>query len=198
MTKQLTLDEMLECLITMNHPTAPGFKAVIEATGTAIAETLATALGVKAGHATFEGVDFAGTCAPFRPAFEGQPAPHPLSLYDPEEWQTDDPATPPARTESGLQKFTVETYRKPFFHHRVYEAQSPEDACRQALADKDYENEEPDEENMGSPYITGLWPGEHTAYKTEPLPIPPGFGDSPGRETGQIDEPRTFLSPQQR
>jgi hypothetical protein len=109
MTKQLTLDEMLECLITINHPAARTCQAIIETIGTAMAERIAAALGVTAGHASFEGTAFAGTCAPFRPAFEGQPCPCPLSLYDPEEWEESDSPTPTARAGSAVQKFTVET-----------------------------------------------------------------------------------------
>jgi hypothetical protein len=178
MTKQLTLDEMLECLITINHPAARTCQAVIETIGTAMAERIATALGVTCGPAAFEGTAFAGTCAPFRPAFEGQPAPHPLSLYDPEEWEESDLPMPPACAGCAVQKFTVETtYRKPFFRHRVYEAQSPEDACRQALADSGYESEQPDDETAGAPYVTGLWPGEDT-YKAPSLSIPSAFAET--------------------
>jgi len=69
MTKQLTVDEMLEILISTNHPAANGFKAIIEAAGTAMADTIAKTLGVTAGPATFQGTAFAGTCAPFKPAY---------------------------------------------------------------------------------------------------------------------------------
>jgi hypothetical protein len=55
MAKQLTLDEMLDCLIAMNHPTARTCQAVVEAIGTVMADTIATTLGVTAGAATFEG-----------------------------------------------------------------------------------------------------------------------------------------------
>ena len=173
MTKQLTLDEMLDCLITINHPTARISQAIIEATGTIMADTIATALGITAGPATFEGTAFAGTCAPFAPAFPDQPCPAPLSLYDPKEWATDDPTPTPEPTVLEMPQYIVETtYRKPFYRHRVYKASTPEDACQQALADTDYEGEKPDDETAGTPYITGIWSGEDTAYKGTPLPIP--------------------------
>ncbi|HXW72591.1 MAG TPA: hypothetical protein VEK34_14385 [Methylocella sp.] len=86
MTKQLTLDEMLECLIALRHPSANKFQKVIEATADAIAHILARELKVHAGPATFQGTGLAGTCAPFRPSFKGQPCPAPLCDYDPGEW----------------------------------------------------------------------------------------------------------------
>ena len=60
MAKQLTLDEMIESLILKNHPAAGTCQAVIEAIGTLMADTIAAALGVTAGPATFEGTAFAG------------------------------------------------------------------------------------------------------------------------------------------
>ena len=78
MTKQLTLDEMVECLMTLRHPSAHKFQKVIEATANAIAQTLAAELKIRTA--------LAGTCAPFRPAFKGQPCPPALSHYDPDEW----------------------------------------------------------------------------------------------------------------
>jgi hypothetical protein len=86
MTKILTLDEMLECLRLINHPTAAACQALMESLGTAMAETIAAELDVVATDATFEGVAFAGTCACFSPAFKGQPCPQPLAPYDPGQW----------------------------------------------------------------------------------------------------------------
>jgi hypothetical protein len=86
MAKQLTTDEMLECLLALKHPAAPAFQGIIEATGNAMAQFLAKELNVHAGPATFQGTAFAETCAPFTPAFPGQPCPPPLSEYDCDEW----------------------------------------------------------------------------------------------------------------
>ncbi|HUZ91548.1 MAG TPA: hypothetical protein VMU78_06580, partial [Methylocella sp.] len=178
MAKQLTLDEMLDCLVSINHPTARTCQAIVEAIGTVMAETIAAALGVSAGPATFEGAAFAGTCAPFRPAFPGQPCPTLLAHYDPDEWPNNDPSAAPGEITVPMGKYTVETtFRRPFYRHRVYEAQTPEDACRRALADHDWEGENPDYETEDTPYITGIWPGEDTAYKTPPLPITSDFND---------------------
>ncbi len=174
MAKQLTLDEMLDCLIAMNHPTARICQAVVEAIGTVMADTIAAALGVTAGAATFQGATLAGTCAPFRPAFPGQPCPSPLSDYDPEEWDDEPhPSLAPAAEPSAIRCYTVETtIRRPFYKHRVYEAATPEDACRQALQDDDWEGEKLDDETAGGSYVTGVWVGEDAAYIGPSLPIP--------------------------
>src|SRR5208282_6745947 len=101
---------MLDCLIAMTHPTARTCQAVVEAIGTVMADTIATTLGVTAGAATFEGTAFAGTCAPFRPAFPGQPCPSPLSDYDPEEWDDEPhPLLAPTAEPSAIRSYTVET-----------------------------------------------------------------------------------------
>jgi hypothetical protein len=190
MTKQLTLDEMLDCLIAMNHPTARTCQAVVEAIGTVMADTIATALGVTAGTATFQGAALAGTCAPFRPAFPGQPCPDPLLHYDPEEWDDDTrPSLAPAAEPSAIPRYTVETtIRRPFYKHRVYEAAAPEEACRRALQDDDCEGEKLDDETAGSPYVTGLWIGEDAAYKGPSLPIPCGFDDPDRQKVQHLDE----------
>ena len=93
MTKQLTLDEMLEVLILMKDPIAPRLKAHIENLGSAMAELIALRLGVAAGPATFQGTAFAGTCAPFAPRFPGQRCPEPLCSFDASEWDSEGEAT---------------------------------------------------------------------------------------------------------
>jgi hypothetical protein len=77
---------MLECLITLNHPTAAGFQAILEAAGNAMAQLLAKELNIAAGSATFQGTAFAGTCTPFTPISEDQPCPAPICNYDQDEW----------------------------------------------------------------------------------------------------------------
>jgi hypothetical protein len=189
MTKQLTLDEMIECLSSMNHPTASTCKAVVEAIGTIMADSIAAALGVTAGPATFEGTAFAGTCAPFRPAFPGQPCPSPLSDDDPEEWDDEPhPSLASAAEPSTIRCYTVETtIRRPFYKHHVYEAPTPEDACRQALRDDDWEGEKLDDETAGEPYVTGVWIGQDAAYKGPSLPIPLNGHTSGEHKIQEID-----------
>ena len=93
MTKQLTLDEMLEVLILIKDPIAPSVKAHIESLGSAMAELIALRLDVSAGPATFQGTAFAGTCAPFTPRFPGQRCPEPLNSFDASEWDHEEEAT---------------------------------------------------------------------------------------------------------
>jgi hypothetical protein len=189
MAKQLTLDEMIESLTLMNHPAAGACQAVIEAIGTLMADTIAAALGVTAGPATFEGTAFAGTCAPFRPTYPGQPCPSPLSDYDPEEWDNDvDPSLAPAAGPSTISHYTIETtIRRPFYKHRVYEAATLDDACRQALQDDDWEGEKLDDETAGEPYVTGIWTGEDAAYKNASLPIPTNGHASGEHKMQEVD-----------
>jgi len=189
MAKQLTLDEMLDLLTVMQHPATRSYQAVVEAIGTIMADTIAAALGVSAGAATFQGAALAGTCAPFRPAFPGQPCPSPLSDYDSEEWDDDPhPSFAPAAQPSAIRHYTVETtIRRPFYKHRVYEAATPEDACRQALQDDEWEDEKLDDETAGEPYVTGLWIGEDAAYKSASLPIPINGHASDQHKMQQLD-----------
>jgi hypothetical protein len=87
MTKQLAIDEMLECLLAMKHPSAAALQITLEGLGSAMAQLIAKELDVHAGPATFQGVAFAGTCAPFTPHFAGQPCPKALEPYDTLEWE---------------------------------------------------------------------------------------------------------------
>jgi hypothetical protein len=189
MAKQLTLDEMLDLLTVTQHLATRSYQAVVEAIGTIMADTIAAALGVTAGAATFQGAFLAGTCAPFRPAFPGQHCPSPLSDYDSEEWDDDPhPSLAPAAEPFAIRRYTVEaTIRRPFYKHRVYEAATPEDACRQALQDDDWEGETLDGETAGEPYVAGLWIGEDAAYKGPCLPIPINGHASDQHEMQQLD-----------
>ena len=86
MSKQLSLDEMLECLITLDDPMAPACQSILEAVGSMMSQIISAKLKVFSGAATFEGVAFGGTCSPFFPSFNGQACPEPLSNYDDGEW----------------------------------------------------------------------------------------------------------------
>lgn len=83
MTKLLNLDEMLDCAKEIGLPDADMWAGQLEAIGSTMAAAIADKLGVIAGDASPEGVAFAGTCAPFNPAFEGQPCPDALDQFDP-------------------------------------------------------------------------------------------------------------------
>ncbi|WP_262267102.1 MULTISPECIES: hypothetical protein [Microvirga] len=89
MTKLLNLDEMLDCAKEIGLPQADIWAGELETIGSTMAAAIADKLGVIAGDASAEGVAFAGTCAPFNPAFEGQPCPDALDQFDPDgDWST--------------------------------------------------------------------------------------------------------------
>lgn len=65
-----------------------------------------------------------------------------------------------------MPKFTIEsTYHLPVYRHRTYDAATPAEACRQALADDDWSVENFDYETAGETYITGIWSGADAAYR---------------------------------
>lgn len=95
MAKQLSLDEMLEVLLQCDQPRGEQYLTLVETLGCMLAADVAKALRVTAGPATFQGTAFAGTCAPFFPAFEGQSVPALLATYDVDgEWEIDPDPTP--------------------------------------------------------------------------------------------------------
>jgi hypothetical protein len=89
MTKLLTVDEMLDVLAVVDPATYGQGVAVLEALGTMLANRIGEKLGVGNGPANKEHSAFAGTCAGFWPASEGQECPSPLNEYDPTEWGDD-------------------------------------------------------------------------------------------------------------
>ncbi|MEN5278093.1 hypothetical protein ABE527_14210 [Brucella sp. TWI432] len=91
MSKVLKIDEMLEVLDDIDHPLASDFIGKVEALGNEIAETIAQALDVSFGPATFEGSDFGGTCATFKPKYKGQLCPDAIDTQDMGgEWEEED------------------------------------------------------------------------------------------------------------
>ena len=83
MAKQLTLDEMLEVLITVEHPHASGLQASLEAIAAHMADQIGQHfVGVNHSAPKFEGTAFAGTCAPFW-MDDGLEWPEVLAFYDP-------------------------------------------------------------------------------------------------------------------
>lgn len=90
MGKQLKLDEMLEVLTRLNHPQAVGLTAALESIGTHMANIIGEELCIRTDAATFQGLAFAGLCAPFFPRFDGQPVPEVLEDIDEgADWEFD-------------------------------------------------------------------------------------------------------------
>jgi hypothetical protein len=65
--------------------------------------------------------------------------------------------------------FTIETtYRLPMYRHRVYQAETLEAACRQAIEDDDWSDQREDYDCSGDTYVTGAWAGD-----VQPHSVPP-------------------------
>ena len=98
--------------------------------------------------------------------------------------------TPPLHLPPDHQRFPTIRSRqpfRPFYKHRVYEAATLDDACRQALQDDDWEGEKLDDETAGEPYVTGIWTGEDAAYKSASLPIPTNGHASGEHKMQEVD-----------
>lgn len=91
LAKQLTLDEMLECIIQINPELAEPYRQALEHIGDAMAYLIGSELNVLHGSAIFDGTAFGGTCCPFYPASHGQTCPAQLAPYDAQEWDTEPP-----------------------------------------------------------------------------------------------------------
>ncbi|MCG7629051.1 hypothetical protein MHM88_14665 [Epibacterium sp. MM17-32] len=89
MSIQLKTDEMLEVLFYTGHPQAALFQRQLEQLADTMADEVAEVLQInRNGPASFEGLAFAGTCAPFEPRSRDQPCPGFLLDFDieVEEW----------------------------------------------------------------------------------------------------------------
>lgn len=88
-----------------------------------------------------------------------------------------------------MPKFTVEaTYRMPYYRQRTYDAPTPEEACRLAIEDDDWQSELPDYECPGPIYITGIWKGTDTAYGGEEIAVPSHFQETVRRMVDHFHE----------
>lgn len=95
MSYQLKIDEMLDLCQVSDVPGASELIERVETLASEIAAKLAAHLGVACDKASFQGTDFAGTCAVFHPAFEGQPLPRIFEEFEfdnSDEWAGEIPA----------------------------------------------------------------------------------------------------------
>lgn len=78
-----------------------------------------------------------------------------------------------------MPKFTIEaSYRMPYYRQRIYDAATPEKACRLAIEDEDWSGELPDYECAGPTYITGIWRGTDSAYEGDAIAVPSHFDET--------------------
>lgn len=85
----LRADEIMDAIRAAKVPHAEERISELETLVSRMAVSLAAHLGITCGAATFEGTAFAGTCAPFFPAVEGQPLPEVFAEFafdNAEEW----------------------------------------------------------------------------------------------------------------
>lgn len=88
-----------------------------------------------------------------------------------------------------MPRFTIETtYRLPYYRHGVYDAATPEDACRLAIEDEDWACELPDHECPGPAYVTGIWKGGDGAYEGEAVAVLSHFGETTQRKADHFLE----------
>lgn len=75
-----------------------------------------------------------------------------------------------------MSRFVIETtYHLPVYRQRIYEAASLKDACRLAIADEGWEDEEQDVDTSGDTFVTGIWENAERAYQGTARIIPDEF-----------------------
>lgn len=75
--------------------------------------------------------------------------------------------------------FVIETtYHLPVYRRRTYEAASIEDACRLAVADEGWEDEESDVDTSGETFVTGICENTERAYEGTARFIPDEFRET--------------------
>lgn len=84
--------------------------------------------------------------------------------------------------------FTIETtYHLPVFRQLTYAADTPEAACRLAIADTDWSGQREDYESSGETHVTGIWEGADAAYRGPASAIPPHFGETVQRQAAHFE-----------
>jgi hypothetical protein len=85
--------------------------------------------------------------------------------------------------------FTIETtYHLPIFRHRTIEAPTVAEACRIAIEDDDWSRDQQDFDASGQVYVSGAWPGAHSAYHGEAITVPAHFRETVERKADHFDE----------
>lgn len=87
-----------------------------------------------------------------------------------------------------MPQFTIETtYHLPVFRQLTYAAETPEAACRLAIADTDWSGQREDYESSGETHVTGIWEGVDAAYRGPVIAIPPHFGETVQRQAAHFE-----------
>ena len=92
------------------------------------------------------------------------------------------------RRRQAMGNFAVETaYHLPIYRHRNVDANSPEEACRLAIDDESWDDEQSDYENAGETYVTGIWADTDRAYSGRAVPVPERFQETVQRKAEIFD-----------
>ena len=84
--------------------------------------------------------------------------------------------------------FTIRTtYRLPIFRQRTYEADTIEQACRLAISDEGWSDEESDVDTSGDTYVSGVWQGANTIDRGISIAIPSQFGETIQRKANHLE-----------
>nr|WP_210291399.1 hypothetical protein [Bradyrhizobium elkanii] len=84
--------------------------------------------------------------------------------------------------------FTIETtYRLPIYRQRTYDAETLDQACDLAIADKGWDDNKSGVETSGDTYVSAAWEGRDAAYSGPRLPFPSRFGEQVQRKVGHFE-----------
>lgn len=87
-----------------------------------------------------------------------------------------------------MPEFTIETtYHLPVYRQRTYAAETPEAACRLAIADDDWSGQKEDAESAGETFVTGIWRGADAAHRGRTVQIAPHFGETMQRKARHFE-----------
>ncbi|MFK0207935.1 hypothetical protein [Agrobacterium sp. NPDC090283] len=75
--------------------------------------------------------------------------------------------------------YTIETtYTLPIFRHGTYIPDTPEEACKAALVDDNWESLRKDYDASGEVHVTGIWRGEKAHNTGSSIPVPAQFNEA--------------------
>lgn len=87
-----------------------------------------------------------------------------------------------------MSRFVIETtYHLPVYRQRVYDAASLEEACRLAVEDEGWEDEETDIDTSGETFVTGVWENAESAFQGTARSIPEKFRETIQRKADLFD-----------
>jgi hypothetical protein len=87
-----------------------------------------------------------------------------------------------------MPEFTIETTcHLPVYRQRTYTAETPEAACRLAIADADWSAQKEDRESAGETFVTGIWQGADAAYRGRTIEVAPHFKETLQRKARHFE-----------